>query len=370
MMKNKLVLIAAGLITVSIFLRDLPAQTPGSTFPQSYENAKAVDFSTLSRSSLISRSTFEISAEVVDPSMTISTLEATNNLDGSLQDMGLSISPARIVFENGQKTAEMTITNIGSLNTIYRIGLVNTIFDEDGQRELVDPEIQADFEKQGARFADKMLKFAPRWVRLKPTEQQLIRVAAVLPDKLEDGEYRSELKFSWQKDCEELSAQGSLEEILEQNTASSTEPKIDDNADKKNIFIPLIIRQGNLSATAQLTELQLESSDEGTVLNLRILREGNRSLYGDLLIFGLNKQNEKTGILHTVSNVAIYPPSSNRDLSVDLTEALSKDGINIESLLIEYKAKENTDNNVIIASSSINFLNNARVSARKISSSN
>lgn len=357
---KRIILLLVAAIFAIVILRDLSAQVYENKFQSNVGQQLQADYSKFSNNRIEAKATFNVFANVAE---SLTTVELHQDSEGSsTKKLGLSISPARLVFENGVKTAEITMTNIGNCSTLYYILLVNTVFDETGNRTIIEPAMQADFEKHGALFADKMLKFAPRYVRLKPTEQQLIRVATVIPDKLEDGEYRSELKFSWKHDSEELVTRGSLEESLEQSTASATEPIIDENTDIKGIYIPLIIRQGNLSATAQLAQLQLESSDEATVLNLKIFREGNRSIYGDLLIFGLNKQNEKTEILHTVSNVAIYPPSLHRDLSVDLTEALSKDGKNIESLMIEYKAKGNEDNNVI-ASSAIKLLNGARASA-------
>lgn len=318
------------------------------------------DYSSFSNSGSEVSSSFRVSAEIIDSSSTIELLENTEFLssDGASQKIGLSIFPSRLLFENGMKTAEITLTNIGERNTAYRLTLVNTLVDETGLRIPAKLWMMPEYARNGGFFAKKMLKFSPRWIRLGPSEQQKIRVATILPEKLEDGEYRSELMFSWSIDNEELTDSELFDELQETAIASSTKDDITSEQLKKGLYVPLIIRKGELNATASFVEPQLESSESATLLNLTISREGNRSLYGDLLIYGLDKQNVKTGILHKVSNVAIYPPTLQIKLSIDLTETLNKKGVKIDSLIIEYKTKGND----LIASSTINLLNSAKVS--------
>lgn len=336
-------------------------QTPERNFSDHLQTGIR-DFSSFSNSGSEVSSSFRVSAQIIDSSTTIELLENTEffSSDGTSQKIGLSIFPPRLLFENGMKTAEITLTNIGERNTAYRISLVNTLVDETGLRTPAKLWMMPEYARNGGLFAKKMLKFSPRWIRLRPSEQQKIRVATILPVKLEDGEYRSELLFSWAIDNEKLTDSDLSYELQEGAAASTNDDTVSEQL-KKGLFVPLIIRKGELNASASFVEPHVESSESSTKLNLKISRKGNRSLYGDLLIFGFDKKNEKTGILHKISNVAIYPPTPQIKLSIELTEALTKESTKIDSLMIEYKAKGNEGNDVI-ASLTIKLLNGARAS--------
>jgi hypothetical protein len=217
---------------------------------------------------------------------------------------------------------------------------------------------------QGAMFAHKLLKFAPRMVRLKPQEQQTVRVAVRAPQKLEDGEYRTELNFTWMRDSEEIVDLDQFNQQLATHTASVTARIVIRDEPGKEIYVPVIVRIGELEATGKLTDLQLASTEETTTLRLTITRQGNRSLHGDLLIYGLNRDNEKSELLQTLRRIAVYQPAEQQTVSVDVSEAVKKAGEEVISLMIEYKASTDEGGDVI-DTAEIKLLAGARASAKK-----
>ncbi|EKD81817.1 MAG: hypothetical protein ACD_39C01627G0001 [uncultured bacterium] len=367
--QSRVVLLTVSIAASIIIYTCLSAQTYDSNLSKESAEFGVIDFSGVTDKGSDARVTFTVSAEVVEySSATLSESTEVVSDDGILRRLGLSVSPPRLVFEGDLKTSTLTLTNIGELETVYHIELVNTLIDEEGNRTRFNEEKLSETKQQGAMFAHRMLKFAPRVIRLKPQEQQTIRVAVRAPQKLDDGEYRSELSFSWQADAEEVT---SLEKLSDQLASTSAVPATDSEDLKgeyarsaEEIYVPVIVRTGELAANGKLAELQLESSGEKTTLNLKIIREGNRSINGDLLIYGLNQQNEKSGLLQTVRRIAVYPPTAQHTVSVDITEAVNKAGDEIDSLLIEYKASSD-EGSAVIDSAEIKMLAGARVSADK-----
>lgn len=342
------IIIVAGIVGLS----NLSAQT--------YDSNKS-DFSRFSNTGQ-DITNFSISAEVVESSLAVDLFESAEviSVDGAHKKLGIMITPPRLIFTSDCQTAELTMTNIGESDTVYRIKLVNSIVDENGERTAIEKNSPQD-SVQKALFADTMLKFAPRLVQLKPKEQQTIRVSVQSPKELSDGEYRSELHFTWLPDTPELADQQKFKEYLAVAPASATNTNIGTAVLSKEIYVPLLVRKGQLAATAQLVELQLESSEKSTRLNLKVRREGNCSISGDLVIYGLNPQQERTSVLQTVRNIAVYPPTQQRILSVDVSDAISNASDTIDSLMIEYKSKK--EENSVMASATIKLLIDARVSA-------
>lgn len=364
--QSRIVLVATAVVAAVVIYCALSAQTHDYRLPGNQNGLTETDFSTFSQKASEARSSFNVSAEVVTADENFEVFEAIDDLseiDGQNR-LGLAVSPPRLVFEGDLKTATLTLTNIGELETVYRILLVNTLIDENGNRSSPDEEELPELKRQGAMFAHRLLKFAPRMVRLKPQEQQTIRVAVRAPAKLEDGEYRSELNFTWMRDSEEILDIDQFNQQLATHTASAPARIIIRDEPGKEIFVPVIVRKGELEATGKLTDLQLASTEETTTLKLTITREGNRSLHGDLLIYGLNRDNEKSELMQTVCRLAVYPPAEQQTVSVDVSEAVKKAGEDVINLMLEYKASAD-EGGATIDTAEINLLTGARASAKK-----
>ena len=85
------------------------------------------------------------------------------------------------------------------------------------------------------------------------------------------------------------------------------------------VSIPVIVREGETTATVALTHLALDRSAPAlpAVLTCEIERTGSRSVYGDFVVtFRGASGNEKT--ISRAQGVAVYTPNPMRRIKLDL----------------------------------------------------
>ncbi len=253
------------------------------------------------------------------------TLFQSSPVFSRVRGSGLSVTPTRIVFEKNKRAQELTIINNGNETSTYRIQIYQSRMSETGKQEkvsgkLTEPEV----------IAEKLIRYAPRQVRLKPGEQQTVRVMARIPGGLAEGEYKTGLNFQWVPEPGEP-------QINSTNSISSDiSVKIEFSF---GVAIPVIIRHGNLSSTGKISEAEVKS-DQGPTLEFKIIRSGNSSLYGDLSIFSLSEDGIEQPV-EIMRGVAIYVPNPFRIFTIKLPEdLLDKQGRKIKKLKIEYRERE------------------------------
>lgn len=223
----------------------------------------------------------------------------------------LLVAPTRVLFAGRTRNAEITLVNLGETAATYRISFVELRMDERGGTR----EIEATEALPGENFASSMVRFSPRQVRLEPKVAQLVRLQ-LRPGPTSDAggpaarEYRSHLLFraipeSWLGGAEAES------EAAATGVAVQLVPVY-------GVSVPVIVRQGEASATARLLDLELAAPDrpgDPPRLVFRIEREGNASLYGNL-IATFTPRGGKSRILGEANGVAVYAPNPFRSVSL------------------------------------------------------
>jgi hypothetical protein len=217
----------------------------------------------------------------------------------------LLLAPTRIVM-NGARGTEILLNNIGDKPATYRISLVLRHMMPDGSIEEVEEAKATPVEAQ----ALAMISYAPRKVTLPPNQPQSIRIGIRMPVGLKDGEYRAHMLFRAIPDAKPV--------VVDQSAA----PKQGLSISLTPIYgvaIPIIVRQGNLTATATLSDVKVEQSPDGPRLFFKIARTGTRSTYGRIRVF-------KPGIVKPVVDVrglAVYADIASREvhLAVDAETA-------------------------------------------------
>jgi len=183
----------------------------------------------------------------------------------------LSIMPVRVVMEGRTRSEEVMLRNSGKGPATYRILFKEMVMDENG-------EVQECDKKEGQVTASDLIRYSPKQVDLAPGEMQTVRIQVRKPEGLPDGEYRSHLLFQSVPAVEPPA------------------PLVDDHEKKLTvkvstvlgISIPVIIRHGDTHGKVSLTELrywrpdQKVAPDAPPVLSFHMVREGNRSLSGDV----------------------------------------------------------------------------------------
>lgn len=219
----------------------------------------------------------------------------------------LMLYPTRIVMTGNQRSAQVEIINRGDKPETYRINIVNNRMSDTGEI------VQAKTAEPGEQFADTMLVHTPRQMTLQPGQSQTVRVSVRRPAGLADGEYRSHLQFDRVADA---TAASDLESVTQPEAGRVT---ISLQA-LVGVSIPVIVRQGQTSATVTLGELAVvpATGEAPPALGFVFYRQGNQSAYGDVTVTysPAGGQGVKVG---EVSGIAVYVPNAMRKAQIPLT---------------------------------------------------
>ena len=209
----------------------------------------------------------------------------------------LLVAPTRVVLD-GQRGTEVILNNIGDAPATYRISLEIKRMQPDGT--LVDvPTGEANATESAAA---QMIVYAPRRVDLPPNQPQAIRISIRPSADLPDGEYRAHLLFR------AIPSAPKAGEVEEGGLAIELIPVY-------GITIPIIVRHGELEATAAVSGAQMIATEDGPALQIALTRSGNRSVYGELRV-------TKAGLSEPVMRVrgiAIYPEVDGRTVTLQVT---------------------------------------------------
>ncbi len=232
-------------------------------------------------------------------SIAAATALAVTGLVPSAQAAGdLLVAPTRIVLD-GRRGAEVILNNIGSEEATYRISLELRRMTDNGKLEDILPEAANDKEKA----ALEIIRFAPRRVTLPPNQPQAIRVGMQSTETLPDGEYRAHMLFRAIPKAADATEEGGPVSGLKINLIPVY-----------GVTIPVIIRKGDLKATAAIANAMIARDNEGQTLQFSLSREGDRSVFGEVHV-------TRPGVsepLLVAKGIAVYPELGSRTVSLPL----------------------------------------------------
>ena len=216
----------------------------------------------------------------------------------------LLVAPTRIVLD-GRRGTEVILNNIGSEPATYRISVEFRRMTADGGLEDVEQPSARD------KAARDMIVYAPRRVTLAPNKPQAIRIMARPPRGLPDGEYRVHMLFRAIPPSKPVAPQ------------SGEKPKGVSFAliPIYGVTIPVIVRLGNLEATAGIANVHLDERDGKQFVELDLSRSGDRSTFGEVRVL-------KPGVKDPVAiqrAVAVYTEVGTRKVSIPVEEAFAGD---------------------------------------------
>ena len=235
----------------------------------------------------------------------------------------LLVTPSRIVFEGNKQKEQLNLLNMGQDTATYSISFVQRSMKEDGSFVTIEKPDSGQF------FADSYLRVFPRQVTLAPREPQVVLVQYRRKADMAAGEYRSHLYFRSEKNYTPLGM-----------GKSGKDTKLV-NVQLIPIFgvsIPIIIRTGEVSVSATLSNLELLPL-QGTIQNIKLTinRTGNISTYGDITVSYIPLQG-KPVLIATVGGVGVYTNLSKRNMVVKLTTSPALKGWK-GKLKVQYTAK-------------------------------
>lgn len=216
----------------------------------------------------------------------------------------LLVAPTRIVLD-GQRGTEIILNNIGAETATYRISLELRRMSEEGRLKAVTPE-EANAMEQAAK---SMIRYAPRRVTLPPNQPQAIRIGVRAPQDLADGEYRVHMLFRAIPKTKAVTEQSNPEGGF----SIALTPIY-------GVTIPVIVRQGNLQATAGIANGRIEEDEEGKSFAFDLSRTGDRSTYGEIRITkpGLDEP------LLVARGIAVYPEVNSRKVALPIPNEVAE----------------------------------------------
>jgi P pilus assembly chaperone PapD len=232
-------------------------------------------------------------------SIAAATALAVSGLVPTAQAAGdLLVAPTRIVLD-GRRGAEVILNNIGSEEATYRISLELRRMNDNGKLEDILPEAANDKEKA----ALEIIRFAPRRVTLPPNQPQSIRVGMQSTETLPDGEYRAHMLFRAIPKTADVTAENGPGNGLKINLIPVY-----------GVTIPVIIRKGELKATAAIANATIVRASEGESLQFALSRKGDRSVFGEVHVTrpGLAEP------LLVAKGIAVYPELDGRTVTLPL----------------------------------------------------
>lgn len=216
------------------------------------------------------------------------------------------IAPTRVVFENGERSAELVIVNKGGEEAAFRISLENRRMNLDGSMELVQTAIDNE------NFADEIVRYSPRRVIMEPGGRQTIRVSAQTSN-LEPGEYRSHLRL--------MSAPTSAGRTLQSITGGGVDGISIELIAIRSLTIPVIVRVGELNAEIAIDDAKLKdvSNSEGeTTLEINLQRNGGSSTYGHIELYA----NGTSEPVYYAKGIAVYTPNTARTVKLPIPQGV------------------------------------------------
>lgn len=236
----------------------------------------------------------------------------------SMAQGNLLIFPKRIVFKESEVKKNITLVNTGDIVKTYSVNFTQRRMNSDGSFTEIDSP------GPGQNFADAHLRVYPRTVTLQPNESQTVILQRKRNGNMADGEYRSHILFMTMPTIQPI-------ETVKKENESGLSTKI---TTLIGISIPVILRVGEAAVSINISDLKLEDN----ILTFNINREGNISIYGDLL-FQYTSVNNKPITIGEAKGIAVYTTIKTLNLKyniggvkdVNLTEG---------SLKVIYKAAQ------------------------------
>lgn len=249
--------------------------------------------------------------------------EAPSPAGSSVGD--LLVAPTRILFDGNDRSSEVTLVNTGDGEATYRISLMHLEMTPLGELKEVT---------EGEFLAEPLIRFSPRQVTLEPNVAQTVRLQIRKPAELPAGEYRSHMLF---RAIPKPAGADTLDEEPAQGLVIRLTPVY-------GVSIPIIVRHEVTGATAGLEGLALEPGDETTPPGLRvtILRDGDRSVYGKLIV-RLVREGMPPTIIGVMNGVAVYTPLPARAVRIPLQLDETTTPLDRGKLEVEYRDLEERD---------------------------
>lgn len=246
----------------------------------------------------------------------------------------LNITPKRLTFGKGTRSATVYIFNQGAVPAAFDIKMVDRVMLPNGEIVAAsDLEGKPQFAELLARLksAKTMIVATPRRAVLAPGKGQTIRLRVITPSARDAAEFRSHLTVTTMPPRDfGLSA--------EQATSAAASNRFDFTvASLFGLSIPVIVRSGTAEARGQIINAQVRTATrpgatgtQSQLLHFGIARSGPTSLYGNIEV-RLKRSKE---VVAAVRGVGVYPEIESRSFSMPLRRRIAS-GESLEIVFVD-----------------------------------
>ncbi len=210
------------------------------------------------------------------------------------------VSLKRIVFEGNKRFEVLTIINNTAKPQTYRLGWRKYRMDEDKSLQAIAEDETSD----DILWADDMVRFAPRRVSIPAGGSQQVRLLFKRSADLKEAEYRSHLWIVSEAKPDQFVLK---QDNDQQSIRLSIQPALS---------LPVFVRNGNLTAEANLTNARLYTKEGVMHTSFTLNREGTKSLYGDLDLVCVDGGQDV--VLKQVKGLAVYTEINKRNFDYEV----------------------------------------------------
>ncbi len=218
------------------------------------------------------------------------------------------ITPTRVVFEDRDRFAVVTLVNSGDKVMSYKMDWRFFKMKETGPAYTPVDGAITEFD------LSKHIIFSPKRVTLAPGASQKVRLALRRPETIPDGDYHIHLGFA------------SVREELSSEVTSSTMPRAGATV-RVNVgyTIPVILRAGKVEVSANIERISLSRNQNNGLLIVKVpvVRSGAAySVLGHIFVYHIdgNGNEERVG---EISNAHIFPEVNKRVFDIQLIKEIT-----------------------------------------------
>lgn len=215
----------------------------------------------------------------------------------------VDVLPRKILLDDRQRSADITLLNLGDKPGIVRISMISYAQDEKGEYKELAAPLNPAFDPE------KLVRISPKQFALPPGGRQKVRLSIQKPADLPDGEYRFHIKaLSFDE------GDFSVRRTPVRGSGTSIKTNV-------AVAIPVVVRKGALSTGAKLGNIRYLSAEQsGTkqpALQLDITRTGAAGTMGTLHAYSESGGPREIGILN---NVNVFSEIKTRTVVIPLRE--------------------------------------------------
>ncbi len=243
----------------------------------------------------------------------------------------LFIYPTLIMFENNQRSAEITLTNRGDQTGTFETSWTDMMMTPGGG--LVKYDGQAPWSLQS------YVRYSPRRVTLAPLESQVIKVALRRGQDIPEGEYYSHFRVLTLNSEDPSGAEADADEPA---TASAVSIEA-----RAAIAIPVIWRNSQTTPSASIESVRIDR--DANELTVDVRRHGPVSVRGFLHVFETALDGTRNFLAEPV-HLVIYPSIVTRLTTITLNDGVMAPNLPRGTEVYYSLDQELTDRSTVIAS--------------------